>query len=134
MNIEINFNNEKNATQFAQTLKDENLRGLKVKRIEKAPESGALDFAEYMPLVLLSIKSGLVTAIVTQVFGLLKNGFFSENIKTRNNKEIELAKIESENQKIEINIESEDKKVNFKLAKGSEDELQELIKAIKKLD
>ncbi len=129
MKFEIKFPDTEQANEFATTLKDKNLRGVKVSQAEKEAQDGSLDMAEYMPLIMLAVKSGLATAVVTQVFGLLK-GFFVENKKTSSNERIEMAKIEAEAQKIDFNIECNGKKLNFKLSKGSEAEMQGIIETI----
>ncbi|MEA3450394.1 MAG: hypothetical protein U9Q83_00660 [Bacteroidota bacterium] len=129
MKFEIKFTELEQATEFATNLKDKNLRGVKVSQAEKAPEEGSLDVAEFMPLIMLAVKSGLATAVVTQVFGLLK-GFFVENKKTNSNERIEMAKLTTENKKVEFNIECNGKKLNFKLSKGSEEEMKGIIETI----
>jgi len=83
------------ATEITNKLKDENLRGVKVKQAEAAVESGVLSVAEYLPVIELVIKSGLATAVATQVFSLLQNGFFTKSKEIKSNEKIELAKIAS---------------------------------------
>ncbi len=129
MKFEIKFTDTEQATEFANTLKDKNLRGVKVSQAEKEAQDGSLDAAEFMPLIILAVKSGLATAVVTQVFGLLK-AFLVENKKTSSNERIEMAKIEAEAKKIDFNIECNGKKLNFKLSKGSEAEMQGIIETI----
>ena len=129
MKFEIKFSDLEQASEFATNLKDKNLRGVKVSQAEKTPEDGALDMAEFMPLIMLAVKSGLATAVITQVFGLLK-GIFIENKKTNSNERIEQNKITSEEKKIDFNIECGDKKLNFKLSKDSEEEMKGIIETI----
>lgn len=140
------------ATQIAKQLKDKNLRGVKVRQPEAEPEDGQLDMAEYLPLIETVIKSGLATAFVTQLFGLLKNGFFTkskeiasnERLKTAEieaNKEIEKAKLENEQQiknaeteqkrdYIELAFECGEKKMNFKLTKDDPEQQKQIMQAI----
>ena len=129
MKFEIKFPELEEANEFASRLKDENLRGVKVSQAEKKAEDGSLNMAEYMPLILLAVKSGLATAVVTQVFSLLK-GVFVENKKTNANERIEMAKIESQDKKVEFNVECNGKKLNFNFSKGTEEEMKGIIQAI----
>ncbi|MCD4664424.1 MAG: hypothetical protein K8R68_04070, partial [Bacteroidales bacterium] len=131
--------------------KDKNLRGAKVKQVQKEPEEGSLDLAILLPLIMVSIQSGFAAAVVTSMIELLK-GVVVENKETKTdaevdklriaaNERIEIAKMESsaftENKKIEqqsglieFMIENGDKKVSFKFTKGDEAEQAELLKII----
>ena len=91
MNIKINIivhseNAVNDATKISNTLKDENLRGVKVNQPAAPVERGVLSVAEYMPMIELVIKSGLGATVVTQVFNLLQNGFFTKNKEIKSNK------------------------------------------------
>ena len=129
MKFEIKFPELEQANEFATQLKDQNMRGVKVSQAQKDPEDGALDMAEFMPLIMLAVKSGLATAVVKQVFDLLK-GVLVENKKTNSTERIEMAKITSEEKKVDFSIECNGKKLNFKLAKGSEEEMKGIISTI----
>jgi uncharacterized protein YjaZ len=108
--------------------------------------------AEYMPLIELIIQSGLATAAVTQVFGLLKNGFFTQTKEIASNERIKLAeleankemeKIKAETEKfvktsetaqksnnIELAFECGEKKLNFKLTKDDPEQQKQIMKVI----
>lgn len=144
MNIKINIvvhseNAVKDATEITNTFKDENIRGVKVNQPQAAAERGALSMAEYLPLIELVVKSGLATAVVTQVFSLLQNGFFTKSKEIAANEKIEMAKIASAEEQakqkndltyLELQLEHNGKKQSFKLP-GNEKErkliLNELV-------
>jgi len=130
MKFEIKFPDLEEANEFANTLKSKNLRGVKVKQAEKLAEDGSLDMAEFLPQIILGVSSGLATTIVTQVFGLLKNGFFSKNREISSTERVEMAKLELEKNKVDFNIECGDKKLSFKITKGSEEEMKNLVETL----
>ena len=105
------------ATEITNTLKDKNLRGLKVNQAEAPVERGVLSVAEYLPMVELAIASGLATAVVTQVFSLLQNGFFTKTKEIASNERIEMAKIASTEKLkyIELQLEYNGKIESFEL-------------------
>ena len=151
MNIQIKFYELEQANEFASVLKDKNLRGAKVKQVQKDPEEGSLDLAVLLPLIMVSIQSGFAATVVTSMIELLK-GVLVENKKTKTdteveklrivaNERIEIAKMENkasiENKKIEqqsglieFMMDNGDKKVSFKFTKGDEAEQAELLKII----
>jgi len=82
--------------KIANQLKDLNLRGVKVKQVLAQPKEGSLGIEEYMPLLELVIQTGLATAAVTQVFSLLKDGFFSKTKEIAANRELKLAELDTQ--------------------------------------
>jgi hypothetical protein len=154
MNIRIKFDNLNEANEFADTLKDKNLRGVKVTQAQAKPEKGSLEMAEWMPLINLVIQSGLAATVVTSVFESLKS-IFIENKKTkadanleelriesgeriemakiRSNTSVENKKIEQQSKFVEFIIENDGKKVNLKFTKGDEAEQAELLKVIREM-
>lgn len=148
MNIKINIivhseNAISDATKIKTTLKDENIRGVKVDQPEAPAKKGTLSMSEYLPMIELVIKSGLGVAVVNQIFGLLQNGFFTKNKEIKSNEKIELAKIASaeklseqaNNLKyIEIQLEHNGKIESFKFSENEKEQALVLNKLIAHVD
>jgi len=86
--------------------------------------------AEFLPQIILGVSSGLATTIVTQVFGLLKSGFFGTTKQISSTERVEMAKLELEKNKVDFNIECGDKKLSFKITKGSDEEMKNLVETL----
>jgi hypothetical protein len=143
MNIQIKFNEIEQANKFAGALKDKNLRGARVKQELSKPDDGALDMAEWLPLIKIVVDSGFAAAVVTSVFELLR-GIFLEKKKTKTedeterlrimaNEKVEMAKIEQQSNFVEFTLDDGNKKVNLKFTRGDEAEQAELLKIIKEM-
>ncbi len=156
MKLTVKLHSDKSvedATKLTNDLKIKNLRGVKVRQQEAEPTEGALDIGEYLPYIKLIIESGLATAALTQIVGLLKNGFFTTSKKIASderlkNKEIEAnermhkreleqkeriekQKIEAQNKLVELNFECKDKKFSLKFTK--DDSEQQVLAKIERL-
>ncbi len=139
LTLKVNSENAvKDATDLTNQLKIKNLRGVKVRQEEAEPTEGALaGGGEWLPYVQLVIESGLATAVVTQLFGLLKNGFFTKTQQIKAEKEIKLKELEmqerisqreyelkmqelaAQQKSIDLIVEYEGKKINLKELKDN---------------
>lgn len=136
------------ATQIAKQLKDLNLRGAKVRQSEAAPEDGTLGVEGYMPLIEVLVQSGFAAAFVTQLFGLLKNGFFTKSKEIASKERIALEElrikerstIAESNQKldeiaqkrdyVDLSFECGETRLSFKLTKDDPEQQMQIIQAI----
>lgn len=124
------------AIAITNDLKEENFRGVKVKQLQAEPKEGELDIAEYLPLIQLVVTSGAAAAFVTGLFGILKNGFFTESKKIASQERIEMAKIEAEKNKVEeaqrlayleLILEHGDEKQVLKITEDNGEEQKEIL-------
>ncbi len=129
LTLKVNSENPvKDATDLTNQLKLKNLRGVKVRQEEAEPTRGALSGGEWLPYVKLFIESGLATAVVTQLFSLLKNGFFTTAKQIEADKEIKLKELEAQQKSVDLTLECKEKKINVKFSKGdNEDEVLSLL-------
>ncbi len=119
------------ATKFTNNLKIKNLRGVRVSQEEAKPVEGTLDMGEYLPYIKLIIESGLATAALTQLVGLLKNGFFTTSKQIKADTLIKNKEIEAQQKQVEFNFECKDKKFNLKFTK--DDSEQKILETINNL-
>ena len=120
------------AEELTQVLKDRNFRGVKVNQAMKEPEEGTLGMEEYLPLIELLVKSGVATALITGLFGLLKNGFFTESKKIASQERVEMAKIELEKEKayIELHIEKDGQQHHLNITRDNIEQQEEKLKEL----
>lgn len=127
------------ASEITRSLKDENFRGVKVKQAQSEPEPGSLDITEYLPLIELLVQSGFAAAFVAQLFGLLKDGFFTKSKEIASNERIEMKKIEAEREKakieqqqayLELVLEHGNEKHHLKITQENEAKQKEILDAL----
>jgi len=124
MNLDIKFDNAAMAKEFAEMLRDENVRGLRINQEHKTAENGALAAPELMEIITLAVNPVVLGAASTLIIGALKI-FFNFKIKEKEEKikeaernveietsqeeiaskeRIEMAKIALEREKIAIEM------------------------------
>lgn len=108
MEINIEFSDLKQATEFSNILKEKNLRGVKVSQKRKEQKEGVLGIEEYLPELLLFVKPEFFTTIITKVFDLIV-----ELYKIKSKEKIEEGKREDKRNHIKFSIEIEGKKYSY---------------------
>lgn len=102
MNLDINFEDEEMAIEFAQMLREENVQGLRIKHEHKISEAGSLASPEFMEIITLAVNPVVLGTVSTVVLGALKT-FFSFKSKEKE-EEIKGAEriLELEKKKMEL--------------------------------
>ncbi len=127
MKFEIVLNTE-NATEEIENLneyiREQNLKGVMTKLVERPPQQGEMSIGDYMPVIELLLGSTVVAAGVKGLFDIIKNYFDLQKEKLKN---------KTEQHKISFNIETDGKKVDLQLTSFDEKERQNFIKTIDKV-
>ena len=104
------------AKAITSELKEKNLRGVVVTQLEDEPEGGTLSMAEFMPIIKLVVGSGFAKSTITGLFGLLKNGFFTESKRIESEERIAFARL-----KVELRVKCGEKERSFGLNDASKE-------------
>ena len=101
MNLDIKFDNAEMAEEFAEMLRDENMRGLRINHEHQTAEKGALASPELMEIITLAINPATWAGASAFVLGAYKL-FSDRKIKEKEEK------IKEAERKLELEIKKEE--------------------------
>ena len=126
MQISIKFPDTGQAEEFAEMMREANLRGVRVEQEEAEPEPGTLASPDLLPVVTLLLQGGFATAVIHEVFSFLRALTIDKPLE-RKRLANERLKLEAESRRVEMTVKCGDKEINLNLVAANEEEEKNLI-------